>query len=121
MKSLAEQLDAYAAYHADPRNKLTHFVGVPLVTFALFLLLGWLRFAPAPEAPLTAAEAVLYGTATLTDVDVTSEPAACRIAVVPRWVTPTPSCWTRWWATRAPGPATTVVAALVRPVVAEPR
>jgi uncharacterized membrane protein YGL010W len=55
MKSLAEQLDAYAAYHADPRNKLTHFVGVPLVTFAIFLFLGWLRFAPAPEVPFTGA------------------------------------------------------------------
>ncbi|HKB39585.1 MAG TPA: Mpo1-like protein [Gemmataceae bacterium] len=55
MKSLAEQLDAYAAYHADPRNKLTHFVGVPLVSFALFLALGWLRFVHAPEAPCTGA------------------------------------------------------------------
>lgn len=55
MKSLPEQLAAYAAYHADSRNRLTHFAGVPLVTFALFLFLGWLRFAPAPEVPLTGA------------------------------------------------------------------
>src|SRR5262249_26969552 len=55
MNSLAEQLGAYAAYHRDWRNKLTHFVGVPLVTFALFLFLGWLRFAPAPEVPFTGA------------------------------------------------------------------
>jgi uncharacterized membrane protein YGL010W len=55
MSSLAEQLGAYAAYHRDWRNKLTHFVGVPLVTFALFLFLGWLRFAPAPEIPFTGA------------------------------------------------------------------
>jgi uncharacterized membrane protein YGL010W len=52
---LAEQLDAYAGYHRDWRNKLTHFVGVPLVTFALFLFLGWLRFAPAPEVPYSGA------------------------------------------------------------------
>jgi uncharacterized membrane protein YGL010W len=55
MRSLAEQLAAYAAYHRDWRNKLTHFVGVPLVTFALFVFLGWLRFAPAPEVPYTGA------------------------------------------------------------------
>jgi uncharacterized membrane protein YGL010W len=55
MSSLAEQLGAYAAYHRDWRNKLTHFVGVPLVTFAIFLFLGWLRFAPAPEVPFTGA------------------------------------------------------------------
>jgi uncharacterized membrane protein YGL010W len=55
VKSLPEQLAAYEAYHRDPRNKLTHFFGVPLVTFALFLFLGWLRFAPAPEVPFTGA------------------------------------------------------------------
>src|SRR5262249_43909484 len=38
--SLKQQLQAYGAYHRDPRNKLTHFLGVPLVTFALFLALG---------------------------------------------------------------------------------
>jgi uncharacterized membrane protein YGL010W len=55
VKSLPEQLAAYEAYHRDPRNKLTHFVGVPLVTFALFLVLGWLRFVPAPQVPYTGA------------------------------------------------------------------
>src|SRR4051794_6045847 len=53
--SLAEQLSAYAAYHGDARNKLTHFVGVPLVTFSLFLFLGWLRFLHDPTGPYTAA------------------------------------------------------------------
>src|SRR6266403_1094036 len=42
MKSLAEQLGAYSAYHHDPRNTLTHFVGVPLVIFGLFVPLAWL-------------------------------------------------------------------------------
>jgi uncharacterized membrane protein YGL010W len=55
MKSLAEQLEAYAAYHHDPRNTVTHFVGVPLVIFGLFIPLGWLRFAHYPEVPYTGA------------------------------------------------------------------
>src|SRR5436190_15090599 len=55
MKSLADQLNAYGAYHQDWRNTLTHFVGVPLVSFALFLALGWLRFVHAPEVPYTGA------------------------------------------------------------------
>jgi uncharacterized membrane protein YGL010W len=55
MKSLKEQMHSYAAYHRDPRNKLTHFFGVPLVTFALFLFLSWFRLAYAPETPFTAA------------------------------------------------------------------
>jgi uncharacterized membrane protein YGL010W len=60
MKSLAEQLDAYGAYHGDPRNKLTHFFGVPLVTFALFLALGWLRFVGDPQASYYTGAALFY-------------------------------------------------------------
>jgi uncharacterized membrane protein YGL010W len=57
MKSLYEQLRAYGAYHQSWWNKVSHFVGVPLVTFALFVLLGWFRFVHAPELPVTAATA----------------------------------------------------------------
>jgi uncharacterized membrane protein YGL010W len=53
--TLAKQLAAYAAYHRDPWNRLTHFVGVPLVTFSILLALGWLRFVHAPEVPVTGA------------------------------------------------------------------
>ena len=55
MTSLKDQLVSYAAYHRDPRNKLTHFVGVPLVTFSLFLVLGWFRFVHVPDLPITGA------------------------------------------------------------------
>jgi uncharacterized membrane protein YGL010W len=55
MSTLKQQLESYAAYHRDTRNKLTHFVGVPLVTFALFLVLGWFRFVHAPDLPITGA------------------------------------------------------------------
>jgi uncharacterized membrane protein YGL010W len=55
MKSLKEQMQSYGAYHTDPRNKLTHFIGVPLVTFALFLFLGWFRFVLTPNLPITVA------------------------------------------------------------------
>src|SRR5207244_1467794 len=57
MKSLDEQVLSYAAYHRDPRNKLTHFFGVPLVTFALFVLLGWVRIV---EEPLPVTGATLF-------------------------------------------------------------
>jgi uncharacterized membrane protein YGL010W len=55
MTSLKQQLQSYGAYHRDPRNRPTHFLGVPLVTFALFLALGWFRFVHAPELPVTGA------------------------------------------------------------------
>ena len=55
MKTLPEQVAAYEAYHHDPRNRLTHFVGVPMVTFAIFLFLSWLRFVHDPAIPFTGA------------------------------------------------------------------
>jgi uncharacterized membrane protein YGL010W len=61
VKSLADQLASYEAYHRNPANKLTHFFGVPLVTFALFVALGWLRLAPAPELPITGATLFYLG------------------------------------------------------------
>ncbi len=33
-------LDDYAAYHRDPRNKLTHYFGIPMIMFAV---VGFLR------------------------------------------------------------------------------
>jgi uncharacterized membrane protein YGL010W len=58
--SLQDHLNAYAAYHQDVRNKVTHLVGVPLVTFSLFLFLGWFRFVAEPRVPLLSAAAVFY-------------------------------------------------------------
>jgi uncharacterized membrane protein YGL010W len=43
MQSLEQQMSFYAAYHQDPRNKATHFVGVPMIIFGLFIALGWAR------------------------------------------------------------------------------
>src|SRR5262245_28466899 len=43
MKTLEDQMSFYAAYHQDPRNKATHFVGVPIIVFALMIPLAWLR------------------------------------------------------------------------------
>src|SRR5262249_21213547 len=61
VKTLREQMQSYGAYHKDPRNKLTHFFGVPLVTFALFLFLGWFRFVHAPDLPITLATLFYLG------------------------------------------------------------
>jgi uncharacterized membrane protein YGL010W len=63
MHTLEEQMAAYAAYHRDGRNKLTHFFGVPIVVFSLFVPLSWFRFAPfATPIPLTAATLFYLGT-----------------------------------------------------------
>ena len=54
MKTLEEQMAFYAAYHQDPRNKATHFVGVPLIMLAILIPLSWLRLEAA-EITVTAA------------------------------------------------------------------
>jgi uncharacterized membrane protein YGL010W len=38
------QLGAYAAVHRDRRNKVTHFVGIPIIVFSLLLVLSLWRF-----------------------------------------------------------------------------
>ena len=43
MKTLDQQMTVYAAYHRDLRNKLTHFVGVPMIMFAVLVAFGWAR------------------------------------------------------------------------------
>jgi len=55
LRSLSEQLQSYAAYHQDSRNKLTHFFGVPLVVFSVFVPLGWFRLVAAPNLPVSGA------------------------------------------------------------------
>ena len=34
------QLATYASVHRDPRNKVTHFVGIPVIVFSLLLILS---------------------------------------------------------------------------------
>lgn len=38
-----DQLAMYAAYHKDKRNQLTHYVGVPLIIFAILIVLAEVR------------------------------------------------------------------------------
>jgi uncharacterized membrane protein YGL010W len=45
VKPLAEQIEFYRSYHRSPGCKATHFFGVPLVTFALLIAMGWLSYA----------------------------------------------------------------------------
>ncbi|EPR3506127.1 DUF962 domain-containing protein [Serratia marcescens] len=47
MRSLEDQLAAYAAYHRDVRNIATHFIGIPLIVVSL------LARYPAQQADMT--------------------------------------------------------------------
>lgn len=60
MKTVVEQMVSYSSYHRDPRNKATHFIGVPLVTFSILIPMGWFRFAPL-DIPLSIAMLFVLG------------------------------------------------------------
>ncbi len=40
MKTLTDHLAQYAAYHRDPRNLLSHFIGIPMIVPAVAVLLS---------------------------------------------------------------------------------
>lgn len=58
MKTLTDQLAQYAAYHRNPKNIATHFLGIPLIVVAVIVLLsrpvivtvGGLALSPAMAA-----------------------------------------------------------------------
>jgi uncharacterized membrane protein YGL010W len=41
MKTLDQQMAVYAAYHRNRWNRLTHFVGVPAIVFAMLIPMCW--------------------------------------------------------------------------------
>ena len=64
MKTLIDHLSQYADYHRDPRNIHTHFVGVPMIMFAVVVLLSrptWMAGSlPVTPALLSALAASVF-------------------------------------------------------------
>jgi uncharacterized membrane protein YGL010W len=55
MKAIEENLTQYAAYHRDRRNIATHFVGVPMIVFAVVLALATMSIHAGSMAVTVAA------------------------------------------------------------------
>lgn len=61
MKTLVDQLSSYADYHRDPRNILTHYIGVPMIMQAVVMLLARAQWGGLPWLALLASlAAALY-------------------------------------------------------------
>jgi len=65
MKTLVDQLAQYAAYHRDRRNIATHLVGIPVIVFAITVLLSRPAFdvggvAVTPALLAAAVTAIYY-------------------------------------------------------------
>lgn len=63
METNSKLLVQYARYHRDPRNIITHFVGIPLIVFAVGALLAPMRVSLAGVA--VSAAMLVWGLATL--------------------------------------------------------
>ena len=59
--SLEQEMKAYQAYHLTRGNRITHFIGIPLIFFSLFSILGWFPFNPI-NVPISAATLFLVAT-----------------------------------------------------------
>jgi len=55
VKALDEQMAIYAAHHRNQWNKLTHFIGVPAIVFAILIPMSWIPLG----AGVTLAQAFL--------------------------------------------------------------
>ncbi len=45
MKSFAEEMSFYAAYHQERRNVAIHLIGVPLISYSVLIPMSWLKFS----------------------------------------------------------------------------
>ena len=79
MKTLEDQMGFYAAYHQDPRNKATHFIGVPAIILSLFIPLSWLRLE---LGSVTVTGAILFAAAVLAYYLMLDVPLALAAALV---------------------------------------
>ncbi len=65
MRNATQLMISYARYHRDQRNIATHFVGIPLIVFAVGVLLSrpsfdWMGWGVTPAWVLWAATSVWY-------------------------------------------------------------
>lgn len=59
MESLKQKMASYGAYHKNAKNKMLHWLGIPTVTFAIFIPMGWVRLT-LPEGLLSVSLATLF-------------------------------------------------------------
>ena len=59
MKTLAELMSVYHHHHTKKITKFTHFIGVPMIIFAIEILLSWPQIA---NIPLSWIAVIILGT-----------------------------------------------------------
>jgi len=60
MATAKAYFDDYGAYHRDPRNRLCHEIGIPLIVWSLFALLELMRVGPIDLASIVAVAVIAF-------------------------------------------------------------
>jgi uncharacterized membrane protein YGL010W len=60
--ALSAHFTDYAAFHGTPGNRACHYVGIPLIVFSLFALLGAVPLATVGGFTVTLAEVLILAT-----------------------------------------------------------
>jgi uncharacterized membrane protein YGL010W len=89
MRSLAEQMYVYATYHRHPGNKAFHFLGVPMVTFAVLIPMAMVGTEiagfPVTLASLFALAMLVYYFRLDAALAIAAVPLAVLILIVAHW------------------------------------
>ncbi len=94
----ARQLAVYASYHRNPRNRATHFVGIPAIVFSLLVPLALARIDAAgiSWATLVAAIAVAGWIALDATIGVAMIVIMLPFLVIAEWIARTYGATTAW-------------------------
>lgn len=95
---LARQLATYASYHRDGRNRATHFIGIPMIVFAIFIPLAKVPLAAPWGVPLDLAIVVFIAAVLFYAWLDRFLGLAMAVAIFPLW-------WLGVMAAALPGPA----------------
>ena len=79
MKTLDQQMAVYAAYHRNRWNRLTHFIGVPAIVFALLIPMNWVSIGGLSAAHVFLGAVLAYYF--LLDVPLAAATAAATCAL----------------------------------------
>jgi uncharacterized membrane protein YGL010W len=93
MRTLEQQITQYAAYHRDRRNIATHFVGVPLIVFAVAMGLALVHIPGVPASLTLALLATVAAVAYYLKLDLALGTAMGVYMALNLWLASTIASW----------------------------
>lgn len=93
----ARQLGAYASYHRDPRNRLTHLIGIPAIVFSILVPMALLRLTSGLSLATVVAAIALIGWIALDrGIGIAMAVMMVPMLVVAEWIVAAQGSRTAW-------------------------